>query len=129
MKNILIALVIVVIVLSMILGACSKKSGETSTSKDSTKSQSKQVESHTITKEPVKNPDPVKPADQAETILKDMDRAEVKENTEELRDVIGHLNNICKKAVETRDAMLTAKYKADVENKPCEKGGNENADK
>jgi len=129
MKNILIALAIVVIVLSIISGVYSKKSDETSTSKDSTKSQSKQAESHTVVKEPVKNPDPVKPTEQPETILKDMDKAEVKENTEELRDVIGHLNNICKKAVETRDAMLTTKYRADVKNKSSEKGGNENADK
>lgn len=97
MKNVFVALVIGVILASILVACLALRKGSTP-----------ERETVELSNRPGREAEAT--AEVAQQILTDMSEAKVDENTKELRTAFSHLNTICKKAVETREAMLTAKY-------------------
>jgi len=64
----------------------------------------------------------------AEQILTDISEAKVEKSTEDLKTTLNRLNNICKRAVETCDAMLTVRFDDEPGNSENNKKGAENGD-
>jgi hypothetical protein len=98
-----------------------------------TEQKSKIQESSNPQQEPVDLPnrtdkEPKIPAEAAQQILADISDAKVEESTEDLRTTFDRLEKICKKAVETCDAMLAAKYDNKQEHIAHDAKGTENGD-
>lgn len=131
MEKVLIALVLVVIIMAILAGAILDNS-EKSTTNAVTQENAPQRSAFASTEEtarPEAIPEQKAPTEDAKQVLTKISEAKVKENTEELRDVFGQLNDICKKAVETRDAMLLAKYDTNEPKTLNSKGGTDNGNK
>lgn len=116
MKKIFIALVLVVVIMSVFAGLYPKKDHS---------NQGRTLKTAGTDARPVKPVDPVK---QAKQVLTEVSEAKVTKSTEDLQEAFRNLDAICKKAVETCDAMLAAKYKTNQE-KSLNEGGKSHGDR
>jgi len=67
-------------------------------------------------------------AEAAEQILTDISEAKVEKSTEDLKTALNRLNDICRKAVETSDAMLSVRFDDESDASKNHEKGAENGD-